>query len=369
MKHQYFIKNGFFFSLILLLFSLGCKDVSDKKISNHEEAVIQVENTLAYTSKDSVKAEGLISVATAKMIIETEKNFTLFEVSKKDKYDAGHLPGTVQIWRPDYESKTKYDYGGMCASREEMEVLLSEKGVKSNDLILIYDIKGSCDASRLAFLLKMYGHPKVNIINGGKTAWKAAGFDLTKDIPAPKSKTNFKFSLKKDTSKIATIEDVKAAIDNPEIILLDTREPEEYRGEPYMSKGKLYPFKKGAFAAGCIPSALHLNWSDAVELHDDHRFKCLKDLKYNYKKAGITPDKEIIVYCQSGVRSTHTVYVLTEILGYPNVKNYDGSWIEWTYFYKKDKSVPIQKQTSDAEYQKLYADLKKQLNNLVTTKQ
>lgn len=359
LKNQFFIKNGFFLLYSILIFGISCKDISDENSFKKED--VEVENTLAYTSKDSVKAEWLISVTEAKMILEKEENFTLFEVSKKEKYEAGHLPEAIQIWRPNYGSKSGYDYGGMRASREEMETLLSEKGVKPDDLILIYDIKGSCDAIRLAFLLKMYGHPKVNIINGGKAAWKAAGFDLTKDVSVSKFKTNFKFSLEKNESTIATIEDVKAAIDDPEIILLDTREPQEYQGEPYIAKGKLYPYKKGAFDAGCIPSALHLNWSDAVELHNDHRFKCLKDQKYNFEKAGITRDKEIIVYCQSGVRSAHTAYVLTEILGYPKVKNYDGSWIEWSYFNKKDGSVEVEKKTSKAEHERLFAALKKQL--------
>ena len=358
MYRHFLISRVFFFSI--LIFGIGCKDVSHEPPPPKMEEIV-VLDTLAFTSKDSLKSEGLISVEEAKKIIEKEKGFTLFEVSKEKKYAEGHLSGAIQIWRPDYGSKAGYDYGGMRASREEMEVLLSEKGVKSDDLILIYDIKGSCDAIRLASLLKIYGHQKVKIVNGGKAAWKIAGFDLTKEVPKSKLKTNFKFSLEKNESGIATIEDVKAAINNPEIILLDTREIEEYCGEPYIVKGKLYPYKKGAFDAGCIPSALHLNWSEAVELHDDHRFKCLKDQKYNFEKAGITPDKEIIVYCQSGVRSAHTAYVLTEILGYPNVKNYDGSWIEWSYFNKKNGSVAIEKKTSKKEHQQIYRALKNYL--------
>ncbi len=359
MTNRNFIIIGFSFSILLLIFSVGCKDNTDEKLTTQE--VVSIENTLAYTSKDSVNAKGIISVEAAKMFLKTRMDVSLFEVSKKEKYAEGHLPGAIQMWRPDYASKGKYAYSGMRASREEMEDLLSEKGVNSDDFILIYDIKGSCDALRFAFLLDLYGHKNWKVINGGKAAWKAASFDLTKDVPTQKTKTNFKFSFEKNESKIATIEDIKAAINNPQIILLDTREIEEYRGAPYISKGKLYPFKKGAFDAGCIPTAVHLNWSDAVELNKDHRFKCLKDQKYNFEKAGVTRDKEIIVYCQSGVRSSHTAYVLTEILGYPNVKNYDGSWIEWSYFHKKEGSVEIEKKTSKTEHARLFAELKNQL--------
>lgn len=357
---RFFVRKGFLISVAYLIVMTGCKEISNNKSSENEAGFI--ENSLAFTSKDSIKAKGLISAETAKMLLNTRVDIKLIEVSKEEKYAAGHIPEAIHIWRPDYESKGKYDYGGMHASRKEMENLLSEKGVNSEDLILIYDTKGSCDALRFAFLLKMYGHSNWRVINGGKAAWKAANFELTKELPKPTKRKDFKFFTKKNESRLATIENVKAAIKNPEIILLDTRELEEYLGKPYISKGKLYPYKKGAFAAGCIPSAIHLNWSDAVELYDDHRFKCLKDQKYNFEKVGVMPDKEIIVYCQSGVRSAHTAFILTEILNYPNVRNYDGSWIEWSYFNKEKGSVDIQKHTSEEEHARLFAKLEKQLN-------
>lgn len=341
-----------------MLCGVGCKNISEE--SRLEKTKGFEEISLAFLSKDSVKAKGLISVEAAKMLLNSKRDLTLFEVSKREKYAEGHIPGASHIWRPDYASK-EYNYDGMRASREEMENLLSEKGVHPDDLILIYDVKGSCDALRFGFLLEMYGHPNFRVINGGKRAWKEANFELSSEVPEPKERTDFKFSNKNNEFKLASLKEVEEAINDPSVILLDTREAEEFKGEPYINKGKLYSFKKGAFAAGCIPSAIHLNWSDAVELHTDHRFKCLKDLKYNYEKAGITPDKEIIVYCQSGVRSAHTTFVLSEILGYPNVKNYDGSWIEWSYFHKKDQSVPIEKHTSESEHNQLLAELKKQL--------
>ena len=114
-------------------------------------------------------------------------------------------------------------------------------------------------------------------------------------------------------------------------------------------------------ARGCIPGAVHLNWSELSDLDGDHRIKCIKDLEYNLERKGITRDKEIIVYCQSGSRSSHTAFVLSKILDYPKVKNYDGSWIQWTYMHKQDGDMPIHVHTSDEDYAKTHQALEKKM--------
>jgi len=358
---------SFFIRVTILLLFLGCNHTPDAR-----KQVVETDgsplDSLREASIDSIRADGLISVQELKSILDKNIPITLIEVSKSPKYKSGHLPNAISVWRPDYEAKSDFTYTGMRATKGEMEYFLSSNGVLPSDRIIIYDTKGSCDALRLAWILRLYGHDNVQVINGGKVAWKKAGYDLTQEKPNLPEPTSYQFVGQTDEAELVSLEEMKKAINNPNIIILDTRESDEFLGKPYIAKGKLNAWKKGAFTYGCIPSSVHLNWSESVHLDGDHRFKCLKDLKYNFAKAGITPDKEILVYCQSGVRSTHTTYVLKEILGYPNVRNYDGSWIEWSYNYVKNGSVPIEQHTSEKEHQVLYAQLKKKMEDINPSK-
>lgn len=310
--------------------------------------------------KSSVKGPHLIEPEAVQQMYEAGEDFTVIEISKSGKYASGHLPGALNFWRPDYEGKG-YAYGGMRMNAEEMAELLGSNGISPEDQLIIYDTKGSVDAIRFMWMLDIYGHEKMAVINGGKTAWEKAGYGLTTE-PAPQPEpVVYTFPGEPDVSRLATMDEVLQAISDPDIVLLDTREPEEYQGVPYIDKGACLPYKKGAFTFGRIPGAVHLNWSDAVDLKGDHRFKSLKDLKYNFTQAGITPDKKIIAYCQSGVRSSHTTYVLTELLGYPEVKNYDGSWIEWSYNYITNGNVDIERDIDEDEHKKRLTMLQKEL--------
>ncbi len=229
--------------------------------------------------KSSVKGPHLIETASVKKMYDEGSAFKAIEISKPAKYEAGHLPGAINFWRPDYEGKG-YDYGGMRASPEEMAALLGSNGIGPDDYLVIYDTKGSVDAIRFMWILDLYGHEQMAVMNGGKVAWDTDGFELTTE----KTKTeavSYTFSAAPDYSSLAGMEDILAAMNDTTYILVDTREPEEYHGVPYISKGVCYPYKKGAFTYGRIPGSIHLNWSDAVDLNGDHRFKSLKDLKYN----------------------------------------------------------------------------------------
>ena len=342
--------------LLFMRLLAGCQDV--------ERTTAPVSSTTVKTSdwsSDSIQAKGLISVESAYELLN-DTTAVFIEVSKKASYEAGHIENAIHVWRPDYSSKPNNEYGGMRASRLEMETFLSEKGIQPNDLIVLYDAKGNCEALRLAWLLNLYGHTQNLVINGGKVAWKKAGLELSREAsPTLPSPTAYQFVNALDTNSLATFEEVLKAIENPNILLVDTREPEEFFGQPFKKEGKVYSWKKGASTYGCIPTALHLNWSNAVDLKDDHRFKSLKDLKYNVEQAGLTPDKEIIVYCHSGVRSAHTYYVLKEILGYPNVKNYDGSWVEWSYLYQQNPAIPIEQHTIKQAHETQLKQLQKQI--------
>jgi len=313
-------------------------------------------------ASDELNNAALWSVEQTKNYLDTAAHYIIFEISKKEKYQKKHIPDAYNLWRPDYANTSDYAYGGMRASPAQMQTLLSKYGATHDTQIIIYDTKGSVNAARFWWILKEYGHEKAIIMDGGITAWQQASYALsTMSTPLPQT-SDYRFVKPLTKTKLATIDMVKNAISDDNVILLDTREPEEYAGQPYLKKNKMYRFKKGAFTNGNIPQAVHLNWSDAVDLKGDHRIKSIKDLKYNFEQAGITPDKTIIAYCQSGVRSAHTTFVLSEILDYPNVYNYDGAWIEWSYKHSKEKTVPIEQKTSASEAERLIAELHKALN-------
>lgn len=330
------------------------------------DAAAETEVTIDESSKASVKGPHLVEPADVQKMYEEGQDFKVIEISKGGKYAEGHLPGAINFWRPDYEGKG-YEYGGMRMTADEMATLLGSNGISPDDRLIIYDTKGSVDAIRFMWMLDIYGHQDMAIMNGGKTAWKEAGYDLTTETAPEPEPVVYTFSGDPDESRLANMEEVIAALQDPNVVLLDTREPEEFQGIPYVDKGECLPYKKGAFTFGRIPGSVHLNWSDAVDLDGDHRFKSLKDLKYNFEQAGVTPDKKIIAYCQSGVRSSHTTYVLTELLGYPNVKNYDGSWIEWSYNYINNKNVDIDRDIDEEEHKKRLAMLEKELKDSQTT--
>jgi thiosulfate/3-mercaptopyruvate sulfurtransferase len=282
------------------------------------------------------------------------------EISKPEEFAKGHLPGAINTWRPAYEDKENYPYGGIRASRPKMVDLLRKMGVKNDSLLVIYCTKGSADATRFMWIMREYGHDKIAMIDGGKTAWQHAGLPLTQDTTPSPLLSSYRFPAGFVQTNDASFHDVIAAISDTNTIILDTREEYEYLGTPYITGNKVVDFKPGGFISGAIPGAIHLNWSESVDLHGDHTFKSLKDLAYNFKNLGINPDKKIIVYCQSGVRSSHTAFVLSELLGYPDVSNYDGSWIEWSYLHVKVNLVPVEQHTS-AEATKLIHE------NLVAT--
>ena len=354
MKHRYTLLFSLGFLLLALGFSACGADAAPQDAT--AEGAAEVDES----SKLSVKGAHLIEPAQVQQMYEESQAFKVIEISKKGKYEAGHLPGAINFWRPDYEGDG-YEYGGMRASPEEMAELLGSHGISPDDKLIIYDTKGSVDAIRFMWMLDMYGHADMAVMNGGKVAWEAAGYELATEAAPAAKVLNYAFPDEPDYSRLAALDDMIAAMNDTNVVLLDTREPEEYQGVPYISKGVCYPHKKGAYTNGRIPGSVHLNWSDAVDLDGDHRFKSLKDLKYNFEKAGITPDKKIIAYCQSGVRSAHTTYVLTELLGYPDVRNYDGSWIEWSYNYVNGEKVPIVQDIDEAEHKRRMAALEAEL--------
>jgi len=262
----------------------------------------------------------LISSQNASELILSDSNVVVIDIRKLEEYSLGHYKGALSIWRSDYVD-TSFAYGGMMPGREQFKNTLSHLGVKTTDKILLYDGRGGCESARFWWILKTYGHLNAFVIDGGFEALKNDVLNIT-NVASEAMISNYEFPEKEDLKLYASIEDVKDAIKDSNTIILDTRTFAEFIGEKQ---------KKGAFRSGRIPQSILSDWANCVHYDKDKTLKSIKVLEYDFNKLGITKDKNIIVYCHSGVRSAHTVFVLTELLGYQNVKNYDGSWIEWSY--------------------------------------
>jgi thiosulfate/3-mercaptopyruvate sulfurtransferase len=305
---------------VLLITAAACSSSGEKEQASLLNTTEESESSLTYSSdKYLIEAPEV-----KKMIDEGADDIALIEVSKSDAYASGHIPGALNIWRPMYENRSDYSYGGMMATKEQMQELLTRLGIRPETNIIIYDVKGNVDASRFMWILRSYGHEKIKLINGGKKGWQDAGFALsTEPVEMVAAATPYTFDDRKAYKTIsASQKDVLNAINDPDVILLDTRTLDEYTGKM---------LKNGAAKAGRIPGSIHVDWANAVDYDKTFRFKTVEELRNLYEAKGITKDKKVIAYCHTGVRSAHTQFVLSELLGYENVINYDGSWTEWSH--------------------------------------
>ncbi len=285
--------------------------------------ILGIVMTLIAAGKDYsqyANPRALVSAEQAKKIMETEKNVVVIDTRSSAHFMGGHIPGAQNMWRPAMGAeKDEYPFGGMRASKEKMEKELGKMGVNSDTYVLIYDAKADYDAARLWWVLDIYGFHNVSLIDGGVDGWKAAGFDFQRGFGDKAVEQEFKFKEREDYSKLASLDDVKGAAETKETPIIDTRSTAEHEGTTT---------KKGAFRPGRIPSEIFIPWETAVNYEGDKTFKSVEELEKIY---GEFEDGGAIAYCQSGVRSAHTTFVLTQLLGYEGVKNYDGSWIEWSY--------------------------------------
>jgi len=243
-------------------------------------------------------------------------------------YEKGHLPGAVGWnWRNDLQAKPARD----IAAKEQLEQLLSQSGIGPETTVILYGDNNNWFAAYAYWTLKYYGLDNVKLINGGRVKLEAEGRQFTTDVPSPAA-TSFKFSGGSNEAIRAYRDDVAERIGKAGLV--DVRSPGEYSGELLAPEN--LP-QEGAQRGGHIPTAKNIPWAKAVK--EDGTFKDVADLKELYGAQGISGDRETIAYCRIGERSAHTWFVLTEILGYSNVRNYDGSWTEWGSLIK----APIEK--------------------------
>jgi thiosulfate/3-mercaptopyruvate sulfurtransferase len=236
-----------------------------------------------------------------------------------DLYEEGHIRGAVKLhWKDDLQHPLVRD----VVSRQAFERLMAERGISNDTMVILYGDKNNWFAAYAYWYLKVYGHRDARLLDGGRQMWIDEGRELTVSIPAPATGSYAAPEL--DETIRVRRDEVLRGLDDPSVALVDVRSPQEYAGELVAPPG--YE-QEGASRAGHIPGAQSIPWATAVR--DDGTFKALDELRAIYAERGITPDREVRAYCRIGERSAHTWFVLRELLGYENVKNYDGSWTEW----------------------------------------
>ena len=232
-------------------------------------------------------------------------------------YEQGHAPGAVGWnWRSQLQQSVVRD----VVEKGEFERLLGASGIGNDTRVILYGDNNNWFAAWAYWQMKYYGHENVQIMNGGRAKWLAEGRPTTTDTPShtPQSYT----AKDPDASIRALRDDVRASLGAS--VLVDVRSPAEFSGELLAPEN--LP-QEGSQRGGHIPGAVNIGWAQAV--NEDSTFKSADELNAIYGGRGVTADRDVIAYCRIGERSSHTWFVLKELLGYPNIRNYDGSWTEW----------------------------------------
>ncbi len=255
----------------------------------------------------------LVSAAELHQLLQGGAGTTplVLDLRPPDAYAAGHIPGAIHL---DLWGVSLIDTNPepLNAFMWMIEHVLAIHGVEAATPVVVYDEQSGIRAARAFWFLEYFGHPSVRLLDGGFGAWTKRGLPVTRDAgPAPQSS----WTGTRESSTLATWRDVRSAIGRNDIVLLDTRSDGEYCGTTVRAR-----------RGGAIPGAKHIEWTR--NLTADGEFKPADELTAMYRQAGITPEKEVIAYCQGGYRAAHS-YVALRLIGYPRVRSYVGSWKEW----------------------------------------
>ena len=244
------------------------------------------------------------------VIVESDEDVLL--------YETGHIPGAVKIdWHTDLNDPVERDYIDGAAFAE----LVGSKGSARDRTVVIYGDKNTWWAAYALWVFTLFGHTDVRLLDGGRAKWEAEGREYTTDRESAE-RVDYPVVERDDSGIRAFKDDVLAHFGNP---LIDVRSPEEFSGA--RTTAPAYP-EEGTLRAGHIPSAVNVPWGKAAA--DDGTFRPLDELQALYRDgAGLADDDNVIAYCRIGERSSHTWFVLTHLLGFEGVRNYDGSWTEW----------------------------------------
>ena len=258
-----------------------------------------------------------------------DQNIKLVEVDvDTNAYSEGHIPGAVAWnWTSQLSDNVRRD----ILSQSDLEALLSKSGISNDDLIVLYGDNNNWFAAFALWILKMYGHERVVLMDGGRKKWVADNREITMQEETPMPATYTAKPL--DSTLRSNVREVLDIVDKGNYQLVDVRSPAEFSGEVIAPPGMTETAQRG----GHIPTAKNIPWAQTV--NEDGTFKTADQLRELYGSRGITFDKPIVAYCRIGERSSHTWFVLKYLLGEQGVKNYDGSWTE----YGSMVGVPIEK--------------------------
>ena len=262
------------------------------------------------------------SLASTQWVAEhgNDSNVRLIEVDvDTEAYGQGHIAGAVGwSWQSQLQQTVRRD----IINKDDMERLLGSSGIDNDTTIILYGDNNNWFAAWAFWQIKYYGHGDVRLMNGGRVKWVAEDRPLTTDVPNHGAKT---YRASDGNESIRAYRDqVLAGVNAGNISLVDVRAPAEYSGE-LLAPANLP--QEGSQRGGHIPGAANIPWGQAVQ--EDGTFKSADDLQALYGGRGIDGGRETIAYCRIGERASHTWYVLTQLLGFGNVRNYDGSWTEW----------------------------------------
>jgi thiosulfate/3-mercaptopyruvate sulfurtransferase len=240
----------------------------------------------------------------------------------ENAYHEGHIPGAYLVWwKKDINDADRRD----IINRQQFEALMSKVGATPDTELVLYGDFNNWFAAFAFWVFRYYGHKKIKIMNGGRKKWELEKRAYTKQDPTSVEGPSKYIAQPPDEGVRAYLSDVRRAMEKAETVLVDVRSPKEFKGE--ITAPPEYPTEH-AQRGGHIPGAENVPWAQAVR-EVDGTFKNVQELRTLYQEKGITPDKEVIAYCRIGERSSHTWFVLKYLLGYPSVRNYDGSWTEW----------------------------------------
>ena len=234
-------------------------------------------------------------------------------------YDTGHIPGAVKIdWFGELNDPVIRDY----LDADHFAQLLALKGISPSTTVIFYGDKNNWWAAYAFWVFQLFGHTNAKIMNGGRKKWIDEGRPLTKEVPTY-PQVDYPVPTRDDSQIRAFRDEVRQHVETGGT-LVDVRSPAEYSGELLHMAD--YP-QEGALRGGHIPGESNIPWAKAA--NEDGTFKSAVELQALYEGEGVTSDQEVVAYCRIGERSSHTWFVLTYLLGYPKVRNYDGSWTEW----------------------------------------